>query len=153
MKLFEIDAKIAALIDTETGEIADFEAFEALNMEKEQKVENIALAYKNALSDAEALKAEKNSFAEREKSAKANADRLKAYIDFALGGAGFKTPKVNISYRKSTALVVDDISKIPANYLVTKPAEADKTALKAAISDGIEVGGCHIEERQNIQVK
>ena len=52
--LYEIDESIKALIDEETGEIADFEAFEALNLERDAKLENIALYIKDLKADAEA---------------------------------------------------------------------------------------------------
>lgn len=49
MKLFDIDARIMAcvkidekrMLDTETGEIVDLEAIEALEMERDTKLENI----------------------------------------------------------------------------------------------------------------
>ena len=40
MNLYEIDKAILELVDEETGEIADWDAFEQLQMEREQKIEN-----------------------------------------------------------------------------------------------------------------
>ena len=45
--LYEINEEIKNTIDLETGEIVDFEAFEKLQMERTEKLENIALWYKN----------------------------------------------------------------------------------------------------------
>ena len=56
--LYQINQQITEAIDLETGEIIDEAAYEALNIEKEEKLENIALFYKNTMADAEALKAE-----------------------------------------------------------------------------------------------
>ena len=64
--LFEIDQAILATIDFETGEILDTDALEALQMEREAKLENIALWVKNLMSDAAAYKAEKEAFEKRE---------------------------------------------------------------------------------------
>ena len=64
--LYEIDAQILSCIDLETGEVVDIEKLEALQIERAQKIENIALWYKNLLSDAEQYKIEKNNFAEKE---------------------------------------------------------------------------------------
>lgn len=50
--LYDINSEILSCIDAETGEIIDVERLQALQMEREQKVENVALWYKNLLSDA-----------------------------------------------------------------------------------------------------
>ena len=63
--LYEIDAGILSCIDVETGEVLDPEKLEALQMEREEKIESVALWYKNLCSDAEAYKAEKQAFASR----------------------------------------------------------------------------------------
>ena len=45
MKLFEINEELENLIDFSTGEITDIEAFENLKMERQDKLQNIALLY------------------------------------------------------------------------------------------------------------
>lgn len=47
MSIYDIDAAIVSLIDAETGEVSDEEAFDALQMERDKKVENIGLWYKD----------------------------------------------------------------------------------------------------------
>ena len=47
MTLYEIDSAIMDCVDEETGEIIDLEKLEALNIERDKKVEGIALAVKN----------------------------------------------------------------------------------------------------------
>ena len=68
--LYEIDEQIMQCIDEDTGEILDMEKLNHLQMQQEQKIESLALWYKNLLSDAAALKAEKETFAAREKGTK-----------------------------------------------------------------------------------
>jgi outer membrane murein-binding lipoprotein Lpp len=153
MNLYEIDQAILSLVDAETGEILDYEAFAELQMERDQKIENVALWIKNLVAEAAALKAEKDSFAEREKAAKNKAESLKKYLDTILQGQPLKTTKFNVTYRKSEATVIDDISKIPAEYLKPIDPEADKTAIKNAIKAGAEIAGAHIEEKMNISIK
>ena len=97
MRLFEIDERLASCVkisddqavDTETGEVIDIEAIEALEMEREQKIENIGLWIKELTAQSEALKAEKNRLAEREKSAKSKAERLKEFLTAYLDGKKF----------------------------------------------------------------
>ena len=59
MPLYEIDQSIKALVDPETGELLDYEAFARLQMEREAKLENIALWIKDLRAKAEEIKAEK----------------------------------------------------------------------------------------------
>ncbi len=78
MTLYEIDKAITDLADPETGEITDFEALDNLQMARDQKIENIACYYKNLVSDAEAIKAEEEALAERQKVAATRGEVLHA---------------------------------------------------------------------------
>lgn len=151
--LYEINNAIMQCFDTETGEIVDYEAFEKLQMERDQKIENVALWYKNLVSDAAAYKAEKESFAEREKAAKAKAESLKKYLDTALDGNGFKTTRVAVTYRSSEAVVVDDVFSVGNKYLKYGDPTVDKAAVKKALKAGEKIDGVHLEERNNISIK
>lgn len=153
MKLYEIDEQIAQCFDGETGEILDAERFDALAMERDSKIENAALFYKNLMADAEAYKAEKQAFAEREQAARRKAESLKNWLDYALAGKGFITARCAISFRASERVVIDDLSRIDKCYLKFAEPTADKTAIKNAIKDGAEILGAHIEAARNITVK
>lgn len=75
--IYEIDQEILACIDEETGEILDAKRLDALQMEREKKLENVACWVKNLLADADAIKAERRQLEEREKAARNKAERLK----------------------------------------------------------------------------
>ncbi len=151
--LYEIDEAMLQCIDLETGEIVDFEKLNQLQMERDEKIEKVALWYKNLLSDAEAFKVEKNNFADKEKSAKNKAESLKKYLDYALQGEKFKTTRVNVTYRKSQSVECEDINRVPKDYLRYKDPELDRTAVRQAFKEGTEVPGCSLMEKQNIQIK
>ena len=151
--LYAIDREIMDCFDTETGEILDIERLNGLQMARDEKIENAALYYKNLLSDADAYKAEKQAFADREQAARRKADSLKQYLDYALNGEGFKTAKVAISFRNSERVVIDDMSRLDMAYVKFAEPTADKTAIKKAIKDGAEVIGAHIEAAKNMQIK
>ena len=108
MTIYEIDNRIAGLVDPETGELLDYEAFAELQMEREAKIENMALWYKDLTAEAKAIREEEKALAERRKSAENKAERLKAYLDEALAGESYKTSRVAVSYRKSTAVEVSN---------------------------------------------
>ena len=80
MTIYEIDQSIASLVDPNTGEIGDYDMFCELQMEREAKVENMALWIKNLNAEADAIKAERDNLYEREKAARNKADRLKKYL-------------------------------------------------------------------------
>lgn len=163
MKLFDIDEKLAAcvkldesrVVDIESGEIIDLEAIAALEMERDKKIENLGCWYKNLLADAEALKAQKNAFAEREKAAKAKAESLRGFLGCYLNGKKFETAKVAMSFRKSEAVEFDAkcIGDVPEEFLKFKDPELDKVAVKKAIKAGETVPGCELVARQNLQIK
>ena len=163
MKLFDIDEKLAAcvkldesrVVDTESGEIIDLEAIAALEMERDKKIENLGCWYKNLLADAEALKAQKNAFAEREKAAKAKAESLRGFLGRYLNGKKFETAKVAMSFRKSEAVEFDAkcIGDVPEEFLKFKDPELDKVAVKKAIKAGESIPGCELVARQNLQIK
>ena len=152
--LYEINEQLLNCIDLQTGEIIDTEKFDALQLERTDKLENVALWYKNLLSEAAAFKAEKDAFAEKQKRAEAKAESLKKYLDSALHGSKFDTTKVNISYRKSTSVEVIDQEAIPEQYLRTvTTVSPDKTEIAKALKVGEIVEGVTLKETNNIQIK
>ena len=160
MTLYEIDQSIIGLMN-EDGEIADLDAFEALQMERDEKIENIALWIKNLASDAKALKAEEESLAERRKAAENKSDSLKRYLASVLDGAKFETPRVKCSWRKSVAIeyttdeaaFVDWAKGMRDDLLTYRQPAPDKTAIKEAIKDGAELPLVRLAERNNLSIK
>ncbi len=151
--LYDIDTRLYSLLDEETGEITDIEAFEKIQLERDEKIENIALWVKNLKADAEALKAEKLAFAERQKSAEKKIDSLKCLLSDALSGQDFKTARVALSFRKSSEVQIDNIEELSDEYLRYKAPEPDKTAIKAAINEGKKVAGARLVSKANLQIK
>lgn len=162
MTIYEIDAQISELlekVDPETGELLiDEEALEALQMERDQKVENLALAYKNYAAEAEAIGNEIKALTARKKSAENKAENCKNYLSEVLQGEKFKTPKVAVSYTHSRAVVTDDefVEWALFNDIsLLKYAEPkiDKTAITARLKAGEEIPHASFEERTSVTVK
>ena len=154
MNLYEIDQGILSCLDAETGEVIDPDMLDALMMEREAKVESVALWIKNLESDVIALKAEKDAFAEREAKTKQKIESLKKWLVNALDGQKFSTAKCAVSFRKSTKLEVVDEYLIPNEFMVqTVTVKPDANAIKALLKQGMEVDGCRLVENQNIQIK
>ena len=151
--LYEINESIAALVDEETGEITDFEAFEALQLNREEKLENLALFIKDLKAEAEMYKAEKQAFDERQKRAEQKAESLIRYLSDVLSGEKFKTAKVECSFRKSEKVDVTDINLLGSEYLRYSEPTADKTAIKAALKAGKEIAGAQLIVCNNLLIK
>lgn len=154
--LYELSSELANFeleIDEETGEVLNADQLEGIEMERNAKIENICLWIKNLKSDAAAYKAEKDSFEKKRKTAENKAEALKKYVQFVLAGEKFKTGKVSVSYRKSESVECADVLKVPDDYLRYKDPELDKTKAKEALKAGIEIEGCKLVEKQNMQIR
>ena len=151
--LYSINSEILSCIDAETGEIIDLERLKKLKMEREQKVENIALWYKNLLSDAEQYAKEEAAFKKKKQSAQAQAERLKEYLLGTLCGEKYKSARVSISYRNTPRVVVDDVLDLPPKFVKFAEPEPKKQDIMAAIKNGEEVRGAHVESNTSIIIK
>ena len=161
MNLYEIDAAITSLVDPETGEILDYEAFEALAMQREEKLEGMALWYKDLCAEAAAIRAEEVNLAARRKACENKAERLKAYLSDLLAGDKFKTPREACSFRTSTSLEITDeaafIEKMELGehyeFLTYKAPQINRTEITKAIKAGQTVEGAELVKKSNIQIK
>ena len=164
--LYEINAQIEQIyesaVDMETGEINPeaIEVLEALQMQRDAKIENVALWHKNCLAESKAIADEIKALQERKKRLESKINWMDNYLEFALQGQKFETAKVQISYRKSQAVEIDDMDKFIEGYkdnpdLVNVKVEwtANKNNIKKMLKDGQEIMGAVLVERQNMQIK
>lgn len=162
MNLYEINRDIenfAFDIDEETGEVLNADELDALQMERDTKIENIALYIKNLNALAADIKAEKDNLDERMKAVERKADGLKRYLSSALNGEKFETARCKVSYRKSNQVVLsgefDNWAKENAPGLLTVKTTytPSKTAIKEAMLDGKEVKYATLVENTNLILK
>ena len=163
INLYDIDSRLNELlensVDPDTGELLiDPEELEALQMERDTKVENIALYIKNIKALAEDIKAEEDNLAARRKVLTNKAERLSSYLNDALAGQPFMTARVDIRYRKSNSLQLDDsfVEWAMANnseLLRYKQPEPDKKAITASLKAGETIPYANIVERLNMTIK
>lgn len=165
MKLYQIDQAIEACLEAGTDEAIDLEtgeimALEALQMEREKKLENVACYVKNLTAEADAIKAEKDALDKREKAARKKAESLKAWLTLKLGGQKLNTARAQITFRKSEQVNVlsPDLFTVWAeenrkDLLTYRAPDINKVAVKAAIKSGMELPGVEIIEKKNISIK
>lgn len=153
MTLYEIDQAIMDCIDSETGDIIDAELLDSLQMERTEKIENVACWIKELKAEAEALKSEKMAFAERQRVAENKAESLKNWLAYVLNGEKFKTTRASVSFRATDKVEITDIMQLDESFLRYKEPEADKTAIKEAIKAGQEVAGATLVSSTSVIIK
>lgn len=156
MTLYQINEQIAKAIelgfDPETGEILDESALEQLQMDRDEKIENICLYIKDLVAESKALADEAKALTERKERSAKKAESLKNYLQAMLDGQKWKSSKAAVSYRKTQSVVVDDLEALKPEFLRIKK-EADKTAIKEVLKAGAAVSGAHLEEKQSMSIK
>lgn len=159
MNIYEIDREIMSLVDPETGELADVEAFENLQMERERKVDNVIAWYKDTKALVEAMKAEKDNLSKRIATEEARLKRIGEYATYATGGQSYKSAVGAVSFRTSTSVEVDDdfiewaTKNAPDLVNVVTDVKPNKTAIKEAMAEGKEFPAARLITKQNISIK
>lgn len=162
MTLYEINSAILAcyteVVDPETGEISeevfDQDLLEGLKIQLADKVDNIACWIKNLAAEAEAMKAEEAKLAKRRKAAERKAESLKQYLAYACAGQRFRGIRSDVQFRETTIVAVDDIKKLPEQFLRIKTTvDADKVMLRKAIQGGEKIPGAHLESGMATVIK
>lgn len=154
--LYELNTAILNFewdIDPETGEIMNAADLDAIELERDEKLEQFGLWIKDLNAEAEMIKKEKDALAAREKAAKNKAERVKHYLGWVLNGEKFKTAKVAMSWRKSTAVEITDAARIPKQYLIEQEPKIAKAAIMVDLKAGQEVEGAELVERNNLLIK
>lgn len=160
--LFEIDAEIEScvklqnsdgFVNVETGELIDVEALDALKMERDKKIRNIACWIRNLESDEKQLAEQEKIFADRKRAVKNKKESLKSYLAAFLRGKKWQNEEVVVSWRKSESVEITDINKLSSYYLKWKEPEPNKTLLKADLKSGITLPGAELVVKNNMSVK
>lgn len=161
MKIYEIDQMIESLIDPETGELMDFEAFEQLQMERDSKIEGMALWYKEMAATSRAIREEELELAKRRRTLEKRADGLKDYIGRLCGGEKFQTTRCVVSFRKTTRVEIYDESAVVEyaqrncwdDVLKYAAPTVAKDELTRLLKDGYEVPGADLVTGQSTTIK
>jgi hypothetical protein len=151
MTLYDIDQAIMDCVDPDTGEV-DVERMESLMLERDTKVEGIALWIIDLKADAESMRREIDRLTTKKRVTENKIESLKAFLANALDGEKFKSAKCAVSYRKSAGVVVDNEEAIPLDYWKVHYT-VNKTAIKDAIAKGEYVPGAHIQENNSVIIK
>ena len=160
--LYDIDQDILDCVDPETGEILDTEKLDALQMERDRKLEGVALWIKDMKAEAAAVKEEADKLTARRKALENRMDGLKAWLLMALDGEKLKTPRCNVYQTHNQRVAVADEAKLisflqtleePEKFLRFKDPELKKDEIKKALKDGTIIPGAELEETESVVIK
>ena len=160
--LYEIDQAILECVDLETGEILDSDRLTALQMERERKLEGVALWVKDLNYEAQMVKEEADKLTARKNALDNKIASIKNWLLWALDGEKLKTPRCNVYQTHSQRLAVADESELinaiqtlddPDRFLRFRAPELKKDEIKKAIKDGWTFVGASLEETESVVIK
>lgn len=162
--LYEIDQAILDCCDLETGEILDGEKLTALQMEREAKLEGVALWVKDLKAEAAAVKEEADKLTARKKALDNKIDSIKAWLAAALNGEKLTTPRCKVyqTHSQRVAIVGDEKdliawlernAKDPRDYIRYREPELRKDEIRKALKDGKEIEYAKLEETESVVIK
>ena len=161
MNLYEIDKSILELADPKTGEITDWAKLEELQMEREKKLENVALWYKNLKAQAAAIWEEEAALAKRRNAIEVMIESLKRYLEGALQGRKFETARCFVSFRRSQRVEITD-ERAAVNWarenerhdlIASTLPTIKKGDLGPLLKAGEVIPGAKLTEKVNVLVK
>lgn len=158
--VLDIDDEIRELwelapVDEETGEIlVDLTKLEALEMEKERKVEGGLMVFKESRYREEALRKEIENLKGRVKYEQRLQEKIKDWSQYATGGKKFSTTRASVSFRKTQSVEVTNVDILPEEYRRVKTTiDADKIALKEALKEGEIIDGARLVNGTAVIIK
>lgn len=162
MKLYEINESLRGFWDrvlSQDGEMSesDIQELESLELAKEEKLKGYGVIIRETEGEIATIKAEIERLNKLSKMMQNKAEWLKNNLNYFMQSNDmkeFKSVEVNITFRTSKQLVVQDESKIAKKWFkkVTE-LKLDKQGIKDFIAEGNKVKGCEIVTKQNIQIK
>lgn len=164
MRLYEISDIYRNVINAVENEEVNYndikEALDVIEDDFDNKVDNTACLIKDMQGDVEKMKTEEKNLSQRRKFMEKRIDDLKQYLSYnllAVGKRKLETSRNKISFRKSSALKIDDEKSFAAFYPeycnVETVYKVDKNRVKQSIKNGEVIEGASVIESDNIQIK
>lgn len=159
--LYDITKEYLVAMDSmeinEDGEILNADAIELAEGAFLDKAESVAIYIKSLQAEAKAHKGEEALQKKKREACEKKAEWLTHYLDINMKAAeisSHKTARVNLSYRKSDKVVLEDEMLIPDDFkeYVTE-VKISKADIKKAIKAGEIVPGVRLEICENLQIK
>lgn len=153
MNIFNEEDLMSMCIDVDTGEFNEA-MFEGLRIERDRKIENIALWVLEDEAMAKNIKEQENKLKERRETLEQRIEKRKEFLRYIAEGKKLKTDRVMVSYRTSKAVKITDEEIIPIKYKTVKTVvSVSKEDIKKDLQAGKTVEGAELETRVSTLVK
>ena len=154
-QITEHHMEIESMLDASGGELtAEMEQLMTIN---ENELKQKSLSYLEFIDDRESfiqrIDDEIKRLQQLKKTNKNIVDRLKSGLLNAVQMFGeFTTGTHKIGTRKSTSVHVENVDELPNEYKTVKiTTTANKTDIKKALQNGVEIAGCELVETKNLK--
>ena len=160
LTLYELTESYLDLLDLiVSGEVEEDEvldAFISIDDEIEVKADSYAIVAKRLESDIQMIKEEEKRLATKRRKIENDMKNLKSNLELSmkfLDKTKFKTDKFSFNIQKNAPSVqIVDESLIADDYIRIKK-EVDKTAIKNALKEGVEVEGATLIQTESLRIK
>ena len=160
MRLYELTneyRRVAELIEQDAAPEDVETALTVITGEMKAKATNIAMLIEDLDASAEAIRTAEKRMAERRKAVENQADRIRQYLLTSMLGSGItmiECPHFKITVRDTPpAVVVDDETAIPTEYMRQPPAVPDKKKIMDDLKVGVVIDGVHAEKGKTLQIR
>ena len=164
MNLYELNQNFQNLLEvmenTTDSEIKALiqDSLDQLQLQTNEKIENIIKYIKNLEYEAAALETEAKRLQDRKAKTLKKVDNLKGYLkDFtsSLDSKKYNAGIFKVSIRRnSPSLEITDIQAIPTEYIqYIEDVKVDKQRIKEAIKNGEKIAGVQLIESESILIK
>lgn len=158
--LYEIDKSYMEVIDKmQDCEPEEFDGLlkelNELDDNLEVKAENYAKVMADFKADVQSITTEVKRLNDKKRTLQNKIKRMSDNLEDSLimhNKRNLKTPLFNFSFRKSSSVVIDDINKIPTEFLRQQEPKADKVALKEYLKTN-ELDGAYIQEKESLSIR
>lgn len=144
---------IELCVDEETGEFNE-NLYNSLMMDRESKLENLAIWCKEKEAEIENIRAEEKKLRERRETAQNSLEWRKKFLQLQLAGEKLNTARAVVRYHTTrNAVRITDESSLPAwCYKEKTVREVSKTEIKKELMKGKEVPGAILEDRKSVVI-
>jgi uncharacterized coiled-coil DUF342 family protein len=154
--LYEINGELLQLLSQrdELDEQSFRDTWEALELERADKIENVLSYVKDLRLKASGCKAEADNLAQRAKVYSNRADSLMNYLQLQLSERErYESARHKLTWRSTTSVEVScEPHELPEQFQRVTLG-ADKKALKEALESGVSIAGVEIVNKLNMNVK
>jgi len=150
----------AQLADLDLDEQTITDTLEAMSGDLEAKAQNVVMFARNLEATAAAIKQAEADMSARRKAIEKRAEGLRAYVLSSMQVAGVKSiecPYFKLSIQANPASVdVFEPGLVPAEFMrqaEPPPPAPDKTAIKDALKEGLDVPGARLTQGVRLAIK